>query len=88
MTQKEIDHLIDWLQKLERKIDKVIENHGQRIARLEATIAALRKHRVRRVGAMNCTGSRATSYLRSNLPEALIDCPVGTVFCSPEGESR
>ncbi len=49
--------------------------------RLEATVAALRRYRVRRIGAAHCTGVRATSYLWSQLPEQCFECSVGATFC-------
>jgi len=48
--------------------------------RLEATIEALRRYDIRKIGAAHCTGTRATSCLWSQLPDACFECCVGSVF--------
>jgi 7,8-dihydropterin-6-yl-methyl-4-(beta-D-ribofuranosyl)aminobenzene 5'-phosphate synthase len=45
--------------------------------RLEATVAALERYGVERVGTAHCTGARAASYLRSRLPSECFECSVG-----------
>lgn len=51
--------------------------------RLEATVAALRRYGIQKIGTAHCTGTRATSYLWSRLPSACFECCVGSVF-SPD----
>jgi 7,8-dihydropterin-6-yl-methyl-4-(beta-D-ribofuranosyl)aminobenzene 5'-phosphate synthase len=46
--------------------------------RLEATVAALKRYDVQRIGAAHCTGMRATVYLWSQLPEKCFECTVGS----------
>ncbi|NQU25134.1 MAG: MBL fold metallo-hydrolase [Candidatus Nealsonbacteria bacterium] len=48
--------------------------------RLEATVKALKRYGLRRIGTAHCTGTRATSYLWSQLPNECFECCVGTVF--------
>ncbi len=48
--------------------------------RLEATLAALERHGVKRVGTAHCTGMRASAYLWSQLPDRCFECCVGTTF--------
>lgn len=48
--------------------------------RLEATIAALKRYHVQRIGTAHCTGMLATTYLWSRLPNECFECPVGTVL--------
>jgi len=48
--------------------------------RLEATTAALRRYHLRKIGTAHCTGTRATSYLWSHLPDECFECSVGSVF--------
>lgn len=48
--------------------------------RLEATVEALKRYDVRKIGAAHCTGIRATSYLWSQLPNECFECSVGSVF--------
>ena len=50
------------------------------VPRLEATVAALERYRVRSVGTAHCTGMRAGAYLWSRLPNACFECAVGTVL--------
>ena len=48
--------------------------------RLEATVEALDRYRVQRVGPAHCTGLRATTYLWSRLPDRCVECSVGTTL--------
>ena len=48
--------------------------------RLEATVAALQRYGVQRVGPAHCTGMRAAAYLWSRLPAECFECSVGSVF--------
>ena len=48
--------------------------------RLEATVAALKRYGIRKIGASHCTGTRATSYLWSQLPGECFECCAGSVF--------
>jgi len=48
--------------------------------RLEATVAALKRHGIQKIGAAHCTGTRATAHLWSQLPGACFECCVGSVF--------
>ena len=48
--------------------------------RLEATVAALKRYGIRKIGASHCTGTRATCYLWSQLPGACFECCAGSVF--------
>jgi len=48
--------------------------------RLEATVEALIRYRVQRVGTAHCTGVRAATYLGSRLPDECFECSVGSVF--------
>ena len=48
--------------------------------RLEATVEALKRYGVRKIGTAHCTGIRATSYLWSQLPDECFECSVGSVF--------
>jgi len=50
------------------------------VRRLEATVAALERYGVRRVGPAHCTGMRAGSYLWSRLPAECFECSVGSVL--------
>jgi 7,8-dihydropterin-6-yl-methyl-4-(beta-D-ribofuranosyl)aminobenzene 5'-phosphate synthase len=46
--------------------------------RLEATVAALKRHGVERIGAAHCTGERAVAYLAEHLPGTCVTCTAGT----------
>jgi 7,8-dihydropterin-6-yl-methyl-4-(beta-D-ribofuranosyl)aminobenzene 5'-phosphate synthase len=46
--------------------------------RLAATVAALKRYDVQRIGAAHCTGMRATVHLWSELPEKCFECSVGS----------
>jgi 7,8-dihydropterin-6-yl-methyl-4-(beta-D-ribofuranosyl)aminobenzene 5'-phosphate synthase len=48
--------------------------------RLEATLAALRRHEVARVAPAHCTGERATAFLAERLPGACVPCRAGMRF--------
>ena len=48
--------------------------------RLEATVAALERYGVQRVGTAHCTGMRAVTYLWSRLSAVCFECSVGSVF--------
>jgi len=48
--------------------------------RLTATVAALKRYGVQRVGTAHCTGMRAASYLWCRLPDECFECSVGSVF--------
>jgi 7,8-dihydropterin-6-yl-methyl-4-(beta-D-ribofuranosyl)aminobenzene 5'-phosphate synthase len=48
--------------------------------RLEATLEALIRYGVERVGTAHCTGMRAAAFLWSRLPEVCFECSVGSVF--------
>ncbi len=48
--------------------------------RLEATVAALKRYGVQRVGPAHCTGMGAATCLWSQLPGKCFECPVGSVF--------
>lgn len=48
--------------------------------RLQATVAALRRYGVERIGPAHCTGLRATARLWSELPDACFECSVGSTF--------
>lgn len=48
--------------------------------RLVMTVAALKRYGVRKIGAVHCTGAQATSYLRSQLPDACLELCTGSVF--------
>ncbi len=48
--------------------------------RLEATIEALVRHGVQRIGTAHCTGMRAAALLWSRLPEHCFECTVGSEF--------
>ena len=47
-------------------------------SRLEATVAALKRHGVERIGPLHCTGKRASSYLAKQMPDAYFSCGAGT----------
>ena len=49
-------------------------------SRLDATIAALKRHNVERIGAAHCTGMPATAYLWSQLPGQCFECAAGSTF--------
>jgi len=53
--------------------------------RLEATVAALKRYGVQKVGTAHCTGMRAASYLWSHLPGECFECSVGSVFTVQNG---
>ena len=53
--------------------------------RLEATVAALKRYGVQRVGTAHCTGMRAATHLRSQLPGECFECSVGSVFTVQNG---
>jgi len=48
--------------------------------RLEATTEAFKRYGVSAIGTAHCTGTKATAYLRSRLPEECFPCSVATVF--------
>ncbi|MBN2475989.1 MAG: MBL fold metallo-hydrolase [Pirellulales bacterium] len=48
--------------------------------RLDATVAAMKRYNVEKIGTAHCTGMRASVYLWSQLPEQCFECPVGSVF--------
>jgi 7,8-dihydropterin-6-yl-methyl-4-(beta-D-ribofuranosyl)aminobenzene 5'-phosphate synthase len=48
--------------------------------RLEATVAALERYGVQKVGPAHCTGMRATTYLWSQSTLGCFECAVGTVL--------
>ena len=48
--------------------------------RLLATVEALKRYRVQRIGIAHCVGAWAASYLRSQLPDECFECCVGTKF--------
>jgi len=48
--------------------------------RLKATIGALKRHGVRKIGTAHCTGARATSALWSLFPDESFECSVGSTF--------
>jgi len=50
------------------------------VQRLVVTTAAIRRHHVQKIGTAHCTGTRATSYLWSQLPDECFECSVGSVF--------
>jgi 7,8-dihydropterin-6-yl-methyl-4-(beta-D-ribofuranosyl)aminobenzene 5'-phosphate synthase len=50
------------------------------VPRLEATVAALERYGVQRVGTAHCTGMRAASYLWSRLASKCFECCAGSVF--------
>jgi 7,8-dihydropterin-6-yl-methyl-4-(beta-D-ribofuranosyl)aminobenzene 5'-phosphate synthase len=50
------------------------------VPRLEATVEALRRHGVQKVGPAHCTGTRAESYLWSQLPGECFECSVGNTL--------
>lgn len=53
--------------------------------RLEATVAALKRYGVQRVGPAHCTGTRASAYLRSELSGECFECSVGSVITVRDG---
>lgn len=53
--------------------------------RLEATVAALKRYGVQRIGTAHCTGMRAAGYLWSQLPGKCFECSVGSVFTAENG---
>jgi 7,8-dihydropterin-6-yl-methyl-4-(beta-D-ribofuranosyl)aminobenzene 5'-phosphate synthase len=53
--------------------------------RLEATVAALKRYGVQKVGTAHCTGMCAASYLWSQLPDECFECSVGSVFTVQNG---
>lgn len=48
--------------------------------RLQATVEALQRYDVQRIGANHCTGLNATSFLWSHLTGRTVDCRVGSQF--------
>jgi len=54
--------------------------------RLEATVAALERYGVERVGTAHCTGMRAATYLWSQFPSVCFECSVGSVFTVENGK--
>ena len=48
--------------------------------RLIATVEALKRYVIRKIGAAHCTGMKAASHLWSQLPEECFECCVGTEF--------
>ena len=56
--------------------------------RLEATVAALKRYGVQKVGTAHCTGMRAASYLWSQLPAECFECSVGSVFTVGNGTNN
>ena len=53
--------------------------------RLEATVAALKRYGVQKVGTAHCTGMPAASYLWSQLSGECFECSVGSVFTVENG---
>lgn len=53
--------------------------------RLEATVAALKRYGVQKVGTAHCTGMRAASYLWSQLSGECFECSVGSMFTVQNG---
>jgi len=53
--------------------------------RLEATVAALKRYGVQKVGPAHCTGMQAAVYLWSQLPGMCFECSVGSVFTVQDG---
>lgn len=53
--------------------------------RLEATVAALKRYGVQKVGTAHCTGMRAASYLWSELSGKCFEFSVGSVFTVKNG---
>jgi 7,8-dihydropterin-6-yl-methyl-4-(beta-D-ribofuranosyl)aminobenzene 5'-phosphate synthase len=56
--------------------------------RLQATVAALKRYKVQRVGPAHCTGIRAACYLWSQLPHECFECSVGSVLTVRNGTSE
>ena len=56
--------------------------------RLEATVAALKRYGVKKVGTAHCTGMRAASYLWSQLSGECFECSVGSVFTVQNGTNN
>jgi 7,8-dihydropterin-6-yl-methyl-4-(beta-D-ribofuranosyl)aminobenzene 5'-phosphate synthase len=56
--------------------------------RLEATVKALQRYGVRRVGTAHCTGAHATAHLWSELPDRCFECSVGSLFTVGAGISE
>ena len=56
--------------------------------RLEATVVALKRYGVQKVGTAHCTGMRAASYLWSQLSGECFECSVGSVFTVGNGTSN
>ena len=48
--------------------------------RLEATVAALKRYGVEKLGPAHCTGTRAVTYLWSQAALECFECSVGAVF--------
>jgi 7,8-dihydropterin-6-yl-methyl-4-(beta-D-ribofuranosyl)aminobenzene 5'-phosphate synthase len=48
--------------------------------RLKATVAALARYGVQKVGPAHCTGMRAATYLWSRLPDECFECSVGATL--------
>jgi 7,8-dihydropterin-6-yl-methyl-4-(beta-D-ribofuranosyl)aminobenzene 5'-phosphate synthase len=55
------------------------------VPRLEATLAALERYKVKRVGTAHCTGTRAVTYLWSRSSAECFECSVGCVFAVRNG---
>jgi 7,8-dihydropterin-6-yl-methyl-4-(beta-D-ribofuranosyl)aminobenzene 5'-phosphate synthase len=61
------------------------------VPRLEATVAALERYEVQRVGPAHCTGMHATAYLWGQLASKCVECSVGSVFTvgnGPDGSAK
>ena len=56
--------------------------------RLEATVEALKRYGVQKIGTAHCTGMRAATYLWSRLPDQCFECSVGSVFAVGNGISE
>jgi len=56
--------------------------------RLEATADALKRYGVKVLAPAHCTGIRAVTYLRTELPDQCVDCSVGSSFTFPGSSTR
>jgi len=54
--------------------------------RLEATVAALQRYGVQRVGPAHCTGMRAVAHIWSQLRDKCFECSVGSIFTVAQGD--
>jgi len=53
--------------------------------RLEATVAALKRYGVQKIGPAHCTGMRAAAYFWAQLPGKCFECSVGSVWAVKNG---